>query len=80
MDQIEQTIEQTLNISKIITKKQIKTAVIISIVVGTILTLINQGEAFFGNAELNWLKVILTYIVPFCVSLYSSVLAKMEAK
>jgi len=80
MSAIQQTIEQALNISTAITKKQIKTAVIISIVVGTILTLINQGEAFFDAAELNWFKVILTYIVPFCVSLYSSVLAKMETK
>lgn len=68
-----------MNASIIITKKQIKTAVIISIVVGTILTLINQGEAFFDGAELNWFKVVLTYIVPFCVSLYSSVLAKIDA-
>jgi len=80
MSAIQQTIEQALNISTAITKKQIKTAVIISIVVGTILTLINQGEAFFDDVELNWFKVILTYIVPFCVSLYSSVLAKMETK
>jgi methyl-accepting chemotaxis protein len=80
MSAIQQTIEQSLNISTAITKKQIKTAVIISIVVGTILTLINQGEAFFDDVELNWFKVILTYIVPFCVSLYSSVLAKMETK
>jgi methyl-accepting chemotaxis protein len=69
-----------LNASIPIKKKQIKTAVIISIVVGTILTLINQGETFFDGAELNWFKVVLTYIVPFCVSLYSSVLAKIDEK
>ncbi|MEP0354291.1 nitrate/nitrite transporter NrtS [Paraglaciecola sp.] len=59
----------------VITSKQVKTAAYISIIVGTILTLINQGEAFFGEGDLNWFKVITTYIVPFCVSLYSSIMA-----
>ncbi|MEP0176743.1 MAG: nitrate/nitrite transporter NrtS [Paraglaciecola sp.] len=58
-----------------ITSKQVKTAVYISIIVGTILTLINQGEAFFDEGDLNWFKVITTYIVPFCVSMYSSIMA-----
>ncbi|MEP4889517.1 MAG: nitrate/nitrite transporter NrtS [Aliiglaciecola sp.] len=62
------------------TAKQFKTAILISIVVGTILTLINQGEAFFGEAEVVWFKVILTYIVPFCVSMYSSSMAQKDAK
>ncbi|GHB79844.1 hypothetical protein GCM10008107_31600 [Psychrosphaera saromensis] len=66
--------------SMIITKKQIKTAIFISILVGTILTLINQGEAFIDGSALNWYKVVLTYIVPFCVSLYSSIVAKMDTK
>jgi methyl-accepting chemotaxis protein len=63
-----------------ITAKQVKTAIFISILVGSILTLINQGEAFLGDAEVNWFKVILTYIVPFCVSLYSSSVASMDSK
>ncbi|WP_199271679.1 nitrate/nitrite transporter NrtS [Paraglaciecola sp. L3A3] len=63
-----------------ITKKQVKTAIFISILVGTILTLINQGEAFFDDTEINWFKVVLTYIVPFCVSLYSSSVARMDIK
>ncbi|WP_428982740.1 nitrate/nitrite transporter NrtS [Paraglaciecola aquimarina] len=63
-----------------VSKKQLKTAIYISILVGTILTLINQGEAFIGGAEINWLKVILTYIVPFCVSLYSSSVALKSNK
>ncbi|GAB2702584.1 nitrate/nitrite transporter NrtS [Aliiglaciecola sp. 3_MG-2023] len=62
------------------TAQQFKTAIIISIVVGTLLTLINQAEAIFGDAELVWFKVILTYIVPFCVSIYSSSAARMATK
>ncbi|WP_339724977.1 nitrate/nitrite transporter NrtS [uncultured Paraglaciecola sp.] len=63
-----------------VTKKQVKTATFISILVGTILTLINQGEAVLGDAQINWFKVVLTYIVPFCVSLYSSSVARLDTK
>ncbi len=46
----------------------IKTA----LVVGPILTAINQWEAIMGTLELNWLKVMLTFLVPYLVSTYSS--------
>lgn len=63
-----------------VSKKQIKMAIFISIFVGTILTIINQGEAILGDPKINWFKVILTYIVPFCVSLYSSSVAQTDTK
>lgn len=45
---------------------------IIAIFVGTLLNLINQGDQFFAGYNVNWLKVSLTYCVPFSVSLFSS--------
>jgi hypothetical protein len=45
----------------------------VALVVGTILNLINQGDALFGPAQINWLKVILTYLVPYAVSTYGAV-------
>jgi len=42
-------------------------------VVGTLLVLINQWEAVTGNAPMDWLKVVLTYCVPYLVSTYTSV-------
>lgn len=47
---------------------------LMSLVVGTSLTLINNGDMLFsGNlrADLAW-KIILTYLVPFCVASYAS--------
>jgi len=46
----------------------------VSGVVGTCLTLINQGDLLFGSAPAPalWWKIPLTYCVPFCVSLYSA--------
>ncbi|MFZ3032416.1 MAG: nitrate/nitrite transporter NrtS [Parvibaculum sp.] len=48
-------------------------ALIVSIVVGTILNLINQGDALFTGAPLNWGKLILTFIVPYLVSTHGAV-------
>jgi hypothetical protein len=38
-----------------------------------VLNLINQGDALFGAAPINWLKVILTYFVPYAVCTYGAV-------
>jgi len=42
----------------------------IGLIVGTILSLINQAQVIFaGNATtLTWVRVGLNYLVPFCVS------------
>lgn len=48
-------------------------AVRVMLVVGPILTVINQGDALLGSAEVNWLKVALTFLVPYCVSTYATV-------
>jgi hypothetical protein len=45
----------------------------VALVVGTILNLINQGDALFGPGPINWVKVLLTYLVPYVVSTYGAV-------
>lgn len=45
----------------------------VALVVGTILNLINQGDAILGTAPINWLKLALTYVVPYAVSTYGAV-------
>lgn len=44
-----------------------------ALVVGTILNLINQGDALLGAASVNWMKIVLTYFVPYAVSTYGAV-------
>lgn len=46
---------------------------LVALVVGTILNLINQGDALFGAVPINWLKIILTYFVPYAVCTYGAV-------
>lgn len=55
----------------------------IALIVGTILNLINQGDALWNGTTINVAKILLTYSVPFCVSTYGAVslrLATTRAK
>ena len=50
----------------------------VALVVGTILNLINQGDTIFGPASVNWIKIVLTYVVPYVVSTYGAVSYRMS--
>lgn len=50
----------------------------VALSVGTLLNLINQGDALFGAGGVHWEKVALTYLVPFCVSLHGAAFAGGE--
>lgn len=50
-----------------------KRAARMSLIVGTLLIFINQWEALTGQAALDWLKLVLTYTVPYVVTTYTSV-------
>ncbi|CAN1562330.1 hypothetical protein MCETHM1_02712 [Flavobacteriaceae bacterium] len=54
--------------------RNIKNALVLAVIVGTILNTINSYDVIWeGNfTSRNVIKIILTYITPFCVSLYSS--------
>ncbi len=44
----------------------------VALVVGTLLNLINQGDAVFGDAPVNWFKLLLTFTIPCAVSTYGA--------
>jgi hypothetical protein len=48
-------------------------SLIVAVVVGTLLNLINQGDALLTAMPLNWTKLLLTYVVPYCVATYGAV-------
>lgn len=50
----------------------------VALVVGTILNVINQGDTIFGTESINWLKVLLTYFVPYAVCTYGAVSAQTK--
>lgn len=41
----------------------------VALVVGSLLLVINQHDALWGEAPLRWGSALLTYCVPFCVFL-----------
>jgi hypothetical protein len=45
----------------------------VALIVGTVLNVINQGDAFLGMAPINWVKLVLTYCVPYAVCTYGAV-------
>lgn len=60
-------------------------SLIVSVVVGSILNLINQGDALFYGEPVDMAKIVLTYIVPYVVATYGAVsyrinLARIEAR
>jgi len=46
--------------------------VLVALLVGTLLTLINQFEAIAALEAINPWKAGLSYLVPFCVSVFSA--------
>jgi len=58
-------------------KKNITTALLVALVIGTVLNIINSYDVFIEGklTNRNTVKIMLTYLTPFCVSLYSSIKA-----
>ncbi len=63
-------------------KDKVKQAIKISLVVGTILNLINQGDYIFNMIfdKINYFKLVLTYFVPFFVSTYTAISISLRLK
>ena len=51
----------------------------VAAVVGTVLNAINQGDRLLAQrwGDVVWWKIGLTYLVPFCVSVYSAARIRM---
>ena len=45
----------------------------IALVVGTVLNLINQGDAILAGQGISWGHIAMNYLVPYCVATYSAV-------
>ncbi len=73
-----------MNISfKLVFSKQVvQTALKLSIIVGTILGLINHGQDIFALtlSRGQIIQIMVTYLVPYSVSTYSSVSSIMQIK
>lgn len=52
---------------------------VVALIVGTILNLINQGDVLFGGGHVDFVKMILTFAVPYCVATYGAVSYRLNA-
>lgn len=52
----------------------------VALVVGTALNLINQGDAILATGGVNWIKLVLTYCVPYAVCTYGAVSSQMVSR
>ena len=50
----------------------------VAAVVGTVLNLVNQGDALLGDHPIHWPKLLLTYCVPYIVATYGAVSYRMR--
>lgn len=55
------------------TRDIVQRAIRVGIIVGMVLNLINQGDALFGEKDVNWIKFFVTFFVPYSVSTYAGV-------
>ena len=54
-----------------------KKAFFTALVVGSILTSINHGDMILSGEYPYWLKVMLTYCVPYCVTTWGAITGKL---
>ena len=55
-----------------------KKAFFTALVVGSILTSINHGDMILSGEYPYWLKVLLTYFVPYCVTTWGAITGKLS--
>jgi hypothetical protein len=55
-----------------------KRSLLVAIIVGTVLNLINQGDALIGHGHFDPVKTALTFAVPYCVATYGAVSYRLK--
>ena len=55
-----------------------KKALFSALVVGSILTVINHGDMILEGEYPPWLKVTMTYFVPYCVTTWGAITGKLS--
>jgi len=58
----------------------VSSALKITLVVGTVLNLVNQSGIMLHGADISWFHLILNYLVPYCVASFSAAKNEIELK
>ena len=54
-------------------------SLVVALVVGVILNAINQGDTIARGANVNVVKMLLTFAVPYCVATYGAASYRLSA-
>lgn len=65
---------------KVLQPSMIWRSIRVSLVVGALLNLINQGGALWSDVPVNWWHVAMNFMVPFLVATYSAWAAESRRK
>jgi hypothetical protein len=57
-----------------------KRSLLVACVVGSILNLINQGDALLRGGRIDLVKAALTFAVPYCVATYGAVSYRLKVE
>jgi hypothetical protein len=57
-----------------------KHSLLVAFVVGSVLNFINQGDALLTGTHVNLFKIVLTYVVPYCVATYGAVSYRLRTE
>ncbi len=63
-----------------LSRRIVKNAFKISLVVGSILNVINQGERILNGDTISWFHLLLNYFVPYCVASYSAAKNELDRR
>lgn len=66
------SVHQPSLLSLMLSRRIVSAAIRVSFVVGTVLNVINNGPQLWQQHSVSLWKVLLNYLVPFCVSSYSA--------
>lgn len=61
-------------------RRIVMNALRIALLVGSVLNLVNQGEAILAGSGVSWLHLVLNYAVPYCVASYSAARNQMTQR
>ncbi|MBB3066776.1 nitrate/nitrite transporter NrtS [Limibacillus halophilus] len=67
-------------LGQVLTGAILRRSLIVTFIVGSLLNVINQGDSLFTTQPIDWIKLCLTFCVPFLVTTYGAYSALMAQK
>ena len=77
---VQEVVYMTEFIKLFFSGKIARAAIRVSLVVGTLLNVVNQGSQILAGTGISWPHLFLNYLVPYCVASYSAAKNELSNK